>query len=196
MDGQNFYIGTVVHNDKPSKTLQILSAEKFGKNPIEYEEENKDDPSIRTISYKNVTKSFENTLRSKLEFMDSVRLKYASKEKILKELEGIDKSTLREPRVKKTTKKGAKGGGGGRNKRADIIKQLQESPCYQCSEFEAHLLQANSQSKNQKEMGKLVRNFKDEGLIKNTEFKNKIRVLKELGFITKDDVLDVKGTCC
>ena len=150
--------------------------------------------------------------------MDSVRLKYSSKKDILDELEGLDRNELKEPRAKKggAKKGGAKKGGkkttvvsvssssaepsssgtaadSSGSKRFDIIKQLQESPCNQCSEFSEHLKQINSQNKTQKDLGKLVSNLKDEVLIKSTEFKNKIRVLKELGFITKNDTLDIKG---
>ena len=216
MDGQNYHIGTAIQNDKTTKTLTILSPDVVKKSPIEYEDTKSDiqDASYLTIGYKNVTRSFANTLRTEVNFMSQTQLKYSSKKDILEELEAIDRDSLKEPRAKKAGggKGGKKGGkkttvvsnsgggessgtsGGGAARRQELIKQLQESPCNQCPEFEKHLREINSKAGVQKEMSKLVNGMKEDVLLKSEEFKNKMRVLKELGFIKKDDTLDLKGT--
>lgn len=127
--------------------------------------------------------------------MDAVRLKYSSQQDVLEELKTIDKDSLKEPRPKKGKKgkKPAAGAGGAGSRKIELMKALKESPCSGCPEFENHLKQINSKAGTQKEMNKMVKNVKDEVLLKSSEFNNKMRVLKELGFITKEDTLTLKG---
>jgi predicted nucleic acid-binding Zn ribbon protein len=197
LDGQNYHIGTAIHNDKTTKTLTVLTADKVVKSPIEYEESKSDiaDSSYNIIGYKNVTKSFANTLKTEVYYMDSIRLKHSSKQDIIDELEALDVSTLKEPRAKKGKGKGKKpsGGGDGGGRRNELVKQLKSSECAGCKDFEAHIRQINNKSGVQKEMNKMLKNAKDEALLKNEEFNSKMRVLKELGFISKGDTLDLKG---
>lgn len=196
MDGQNYHIGTAIHNDKNTKTLTVLSPDVVKFNPIEYEDEKLEgqDTMNLEIGYKNVTRSFDKSLRTEANFMTATQLKYSSKQDILEELEAIDRDTLKEPRPKKGKKgKKATGGASGGSKRHDLIRTLKESPCNQCPEFAKHLRQINSQATTHKEMGKLMHNMKDDVLIKSEEFTNKMKVLKDLGFIDKNEVLTVKG---
>ena len=196
MDGQNYHVGTAIHNDKNTKSLTVLTADEIKRSPIEYEENKSDiaDNSYNIIGYKNVTRSFANVLKTEVYYMDSVRLKHSSKQDILDELEALDPSTLKEPRAKKGGKKGKKpaaGGGGG--KRMEFVNSLKESECSGCPEFAKHLKQINSTSGVQKEMTKMLKNVKNEALLKNEEFDSKMRVMKDLGFISKDDTLELKG---
>jgi len=201
MDGHNYHIGTAIHSDKVTKTMTILTVDTLKKCPFDAEETKSDigDSSYNLIPYKHITRTFANTLRTEVSYMDSVRLKYSSKQDILEELETVDRDTLKEPRAKRAKKgkgKGKKSGGaagGASGKKNDIIKALKESECISCPEFSKHLRQVNSEASTQKEMNKMVKNMKDDTLLKNEEFNSKMKVMKELDFVNKEGVLTLKG---
>ncbi|CAI2378053.1 unnamed protein product [Moneuplotes crassus] len=205
MDGYNYHIGTAIQNDKANKALVILTTDKIETCP--YDEETKKeagDASYNIVPYKHVTKSFANTLKTEVSYMDSVRLKYSSKQDILEELETIDKDSLKEPRAKRAKKgkgRGKKGGGGGggaatggsSERRNELIQILKSSPAFSDPKFAELLKLINSQATTQKEMNKMVRSSKEDTLLKNEEFTSKMQVLKELGFMNKEGVLSEKG---
>ena len=202
MDGNTYHIGTAIASDKSTKTWTILTTDEVKKCPLDFDEEKlqSGDASYKTVGFRHITRSFGNTLKTEVSYMDSTRLKYSSKQDILEELEMVDRDTLKEPRPKRAKKgKGKKGGGGGgassgaSEKKNALIKSLKESSCVQLPNFESYLKQINSQASTQKAMNKIIRNTKEDTLLKNQEFNSKMKVLKELEFMDKEGVLSIKG---